>query len=138
LNEQTIDLCIAIDTSGSIREEQTRDFLGEVQGIMDQYRDFKIKIWCFDTEIHNEQDITPHEGDLQSYEIQGGGGTDFDANFEYMKENDIQPKKFIMFTDGYPWESWGDESYCDTLFLINDHHDKNMEAPFGTTVHYDG
>ena len=138
LNEQTIDLCIAIDTSGSIREEQTRDFLGEVQGIMDQYRDFKIKIWCFDTEIHNEQDITPHEGDLQSYEIQGGGGTDFDANFEYMKENDIQPKKFIMFTDGYPWESWGDDSYCDTLFLINDHHDKNMEAPFGTTVHYDG
>ena len=138
LNEQTIDLCIAIDTSGSIREEQTKDFLSEVQGIMDQYRDYKIKIWCFDTEIHNEQDITPHEGDLQNYEIQGGGGTDFDANFEYMKENDIQPKKFIMFTDGYPWESWGDESYCDTLFLINDHHDKNMEAPFGTTVHYDG
>ncbi len=138
LNEQTIDLAIAIDTSGSIREEQTRDFLSEVQGIMDQYRDYKIKIWCFDTEVHNEQDITPHEGDLQSYEIQGGGGTDFDCNFEYMKENDIQPKKFIMFTDGYPWESWGDDSYCDTLFLINDHHDKNMEAPFGTTVHYDG
>ena len=138
LNEQTIDLAIAIDTSGSIREEQTKDFLSEVQGIMDQYRDYKIKIWCFDTEVHNEQDITPHEGDLQSYEIQGGGGTDFDCNFEYMKENDIQPKKFIMFTDGYPWESWGDDSYCDTLFLINDHHDKNMEAPFGTTVHYDG
>ena len=114
LNEQTIDLAIAIDTSGSIREEQTKDFLSEVQGIMDQYRDYKIKIWCFDTEVHNEQDITPHEGDLQSYEIQGGGGTDFDCNFEYMKENDIQPKKFIMFTDGYPWESWGDDSYCDT------------------------
>ena len=63
---------------------------------------------------------------------------DFDCNFEYMKANDIHPKKFIMFTEGYPWESWGDDSYCDTLFLINDHHDKNMEAPFGTTVHYDG
>ena len=135
--EETIDLCIAIDTSGSIMNEQVKDFLSEVQGIMEQYKDYKIKIWCFDTEIHNEQDFSANDYGLEQYSIEGGGGTDFDANWEYMKENDIVPKKFIMFTDGYPWDSWGDESYCDTLFVINGHHDKNMEAPFGTTVHYD-
>ena len=135
--EETIDLCIAIDTSGSIMNEQVNDFLSEVQGIMEQYKDYKIKIWCFDTEIHNEQDFSANDYGLEQYSIEGGGGTDFDANWEYMKENDIVPKKFIMFTDGYPWDSWGDESYCDTLFVINGHHDKNMEAPFGTTVHYD-
>ena len=52
-----------------------------------------------------------------------------------MKDNDIQPKKLIMFTDGYPWGSWGDEFYCDTIFLI--HGDKNIQAPFGLTLHYE-
>ena len=52
-----------------------------------------------------------------------------------MKENDIVPKKLIMLTDGYPWGSWGDENYCDTVFII--HGDKNIEAPFGVTCHYE-
>lgn len=135
--DETIDICIAIDTSGSIMNDQVEDFLGEVQGIMDQYKDYNIKIWCFDTAVHNEQDFNASGESIDSYKIEGGGGTDFMANWEYMKENDIMPKKFIMFTDGYPWDTWGDSEYCDTLFVINGHHDKNMEAPFGTTVHYE-
>lgn len=135
--DETIDICIAIDTSGSIMNQQVEDFLGEVQGIMDQYKDYNIKIWCFDTEVHNEQDFNASGDAIDSYQMAGGGGTDFMANWNYMKDNDIMPKKFIMFTDGYPWDTWGDENYCDTLFVINGHHDKNMEAPFGTTVHYE-
>jgi|TARA_R110000772_G_scaffold49811_7_gene114694 predicted metal-dependent peptidase len=135
--DETIDICIAIDTSGSIMNQQVEDFLGEVQSIMEQYRDYNIKIWCFDTDVHNEQDFNTSSETLESYKIEGGGGTDFMANWEYMKENDIVPKKFIMFTDGYTWDGWGDEEYCDTVFVINGHHDKNMEAPFGTTVHYE-
>jgi len=135
--DDTIDICIAIDTSGSIMNEQVEDFLGEVQSIMDQYKDYNIKIWCFDTDVHNEQDYNASGESLDSYKIGGGGGTDFQANWEYMKENDIVPKKFIMFTDGYTWDGWGEEDYCDTVFVINGHHDKNMEAPFGTTVHYE-
>ena len=135
--DETIDICIAIDTSGSIMSQQVEDFLGEVQSIMEQYRDYNIKIWCFDTDVHNEQDFNSSSETLESYKIEGGGGTDFMANWEYMKENDIVPKKFIMFTDGYTWDGWGDEEYCDTVFVINGHHDKNMEAPFGTTVHYE-
>ena len=135
--EDTIDICIAIDTSGSIMNEQVEDFLGEVQSIMDQYKDYNIKIWCFDTDVHNEQDFNASGESIDTYKMAGGGGTDFQANWEYMKENDIVPKKFIMFTDGYTWEGWGEEDYCDTVFVINGHHDKNMEAPFGTTVHYE-
>jgi hypothetical protein len=57
------------------------------------------------------------------------------ANWEYMKDIGLQPKKFIMFTDLYPGGEWGDADYCDTLFVGkgNDH----TEAPFGQTVHYD-
>ena len=135
--QDTIDLCIAIDMSGSISNEQAQVFLSEVKSIMDQYQDYQIKIWCFDTEVYNEQDFDAANDDLLSYEVQGGGGTDFDANWRYMKDNDIVPKKFIMFTDGYTWDSWGDADYCDTIFVIHSHHNKELEAPFGITTHYE-
>ena len=35
--------------SGSIGEVQGKDFLGEVKGIMEEYPDYNIKVWCFDT-----------------------------------------------------------------------------------------
>ena len=67
----------------------------------------------------------------------GGGGTDFMCNWDYMKEQGIEPKRFIMFTDGMPWDSWGDPDYCDTVFVIHSHYDKNTESPFGVSVHYE-
>ena len=136
--QDTIDICVSLDMSGSIGNDQAADFLGEIKGIMDEYKDYKIKVWCFDTKVYNEQDFSADGGEsLTDYEIMGGGGTDFMANWKYMKENDIQPKKFIMFTDGYAWDSWGDPDYCDTIFIIHSHHDKNLEGPFGITAHYE-
>ena len=134
----TIDLCICLDMSGSIGNEQAADFLGEIKGIMDEYQDYKIKLWCFDTKVYNEQDFSADSNDdLTEYEIMGGGGTDFMVNWTYMKEQDIQPKKFIMFTDGYAWDSWGDPDYCDTIFIIHSNHNRNLEGPFGITAHYE-
>ena len=133
----TIDICVGIDMSGSIGNSQAADFLGEVKGIMEQFKDYKIKIWCFDTQVYNEDDFSADDGrDITEYEVVGGGGTDFMCNWNYMKENNIQPKRFIMFTDGYAWDSWGDPDWCETVFLIHSHHDKNLEAPFGMTAHY--
>ena len=134
--DETIDICIGIDMSGSIGDAQAKDFLTEIKGIMQEYKDFKIKLWCFDTKVYNEMDFDGYSMDeFDNYEVMGGGGTDFDANYEYMKENQIQPKKFIMFTDGYPWGSWGDENYCDTVFII--HGNNTIVPPFGEYAYYE-
>ena len=135
LNEETIDVSVAIDMSGSISNKQAQDFLGEVKGIMDEYKDFKLDLWCFDTEIYNYAKFTGDSADeIMSYECKGGGGTDFEANWNFMKQENIEPKRFIMFTDGYPCGSWGDENYCETLFIV--HGDETITAPFGQTAHY--
>ena len=132
----TIDVAISIDMSGSIGDEDATAFLSEIKGIMDQYEDFKINLWCFDTEIYNHKTITHDEAhELEEYEPQGGGGTDFEVNWQFMEENGIQPKKFIMFTDGYPCGGWGNEDYCDTIFIVKGN--ENAEAPFGQTVIYE-
>lgn len=135
-NDEKVDVCIAIDTSGSISTEMIKDFFSEVKGIMDTYQDFNIKVWCFDTSIHNIADFDPSNVDeLGEYEPYGGGGTDFEVNWNMMKDEGIEPKKFIMFTDGYPWGSWGDELYCDTVFII--HGNDSIVPPFGTYAYYD-
>ena len=135
MNEDTIDVSVGIDMSGSISDKQAQDFLSEVKGIMDEYKDFKLDLWCFDTEIYNYAQFTGDTADeIMDYKVNGGGGTDFEANWNFMKEQGIEPKKFIMFTDGYPCGSWGDENYCDTLFIV--HGNDSIVAPFGQTAYY--
>lgn len=138
-NDFMLDVDIAIDTSGSISEKMLRDFLAEIKGIMEQFADFKLRIWTFDTEVHNPAEFSSDGDGLESlleYDIQGGGGTDFMVNWTFMEEEGIEPHKFIMFTDGYPYGSWGNEDYCDTVFLINN-GSKDIVAPFGITVYYE-
>ena len=55
--DETIDICIGIDMSGSIGDDQAKDFISEVKGIMDEYKEYKIKLWCFDTKVYNEADF---------------------------------------------------------------------------------
>jgi predicted metal-dependent peptidase len=137
-NDQTIDIAVAIDTSGSIDTDMLRDFLSEINGIMSQYSDFTVHLWCFDTSIHNPVKITADTVQLfEEYEPAGFGGTLFECNWDYMKDNDIEPKKFVMFTDGYPCGGWGDENYCDTLFIVHGGgYGTPPVAPFGITVPY--
>lgn len=134
--DKEIDICVAIDASGSMGDDQLRDILGEIKGIMESYNSFVLHLWTFDTEVYNLKTFTSENIDeIMEYELQGGGGTAFDVNWTFMKDNQIEPKKFVMFTDGYAWDSWGDPDYCDTLFVI--HGSTTIEAPFGITTYYD-
>ena len=132
----TIDVVVSLDQSGSISTDDSRAFLSEIQGIMDSYDDYQIRVWCFDTKIYNDQIFnSDNMQSIDSYKPMGGGGTDFMANWEYMKEHGIEPKKFIMFTDGMPWDAWGDENYCDTVWIIKGN--PSCQPPWGIWAHYE-
>lgn len=133
---EEIDVTVAIDMSGSISNKQGKEFLSEVLGMMDQFDGYRIKVFCFDTEVYNPADFTSENLDkVDDYELAGGGGTDFDCIFKFLKDNAIEPKRLVVFTDGYPCGSWGDAEYCDTTWII--HGDPNPNPPFGTWAIYD-
>lgn len=133
--DETIDICVGIDCSGSIDDATLREMLSEVQGIMSQYTDYKIHVWSYDTEVGNPEVYRADEGgDISAYVPKGGGGTNFIASYKYMEENGIVPNTYINFTDGYcDGEGFGWEAYCDTVFCIVKNGIK-QDAPFGTTV----
>jgi predicted metal-dependent peptidase len=134
--DKEIDICVAIDASGSMSDNMLRDILSEVKGIMESYTSFRLHLWSFDTAVYNATVFTAENLDeIMDWEVGGGGGTSFECNWEFMRDNDIVPKKFVMFTDGYPGGGWGEEEYCDTLFII--HGSTTIEAPFGITAYYE-
>lgn len=132
--DDTVDICVSIDTSGSITDDMKKEFLSEIYGIVKYYKNFKMKIWCFDTEVSGLQEFDFTNADkIKNYKMTGGGGTDIACNFEFMKQNKITPKEFICFTDGYT-HKWGDPRYCPTTWLI--HSNNNLKAPFGRVIEY--
>jgi predicted metal-dependent peptidase len=136
--DETIDIAIAIDMSGSISDAMAMDFLSEIYGCMQQYNDFTLSILCFDTQVYNYQMYTKDtQEELLNYKCKGGGGTDFDAFWSFWKEQNIEPKKAVVFTDGYPFGSWGPENYCDTLWIITEGQKTRVKPPFGQYAYYD-
>ena len=134
--EPMIDIAVAIDTSGSIGEDMLRDFLGEIQGIMDSFPAYRIHVFCFDTEVHNPAQYNSDNLDqITDYEPGGGGGTDFTAIYDYLKAEEIEPKRLVVFTDGYPFGSWGDENYTDTVWIL--HGTTSIVPPWGQFAYYE-
>ena len=134
--DEMIDIAIAIDASGSIDQGMLRDFLGEIQGIMDSFPAYKIHVVTFDTQAYNPQQYDSDNLDgICDYEVMGGGGTDFDCFYDYFKENDIVPRRLVVFTDGYPCGSWGDENYCEVTWIL--HGTTSIVPPWGVHAYYE-
>jgi len=133
---EMIDVDIFLDMSGSIGYDQGTAFLSEVKSIMETFTNYVLRVHCFDTQVYNYAEFTSDNlEDIEEYEIMGGGGTDFDCIFNYLKEEGRVPNRLIVFTDGYPFGSWGDSNYCDTTWII--HGDPDPNPPFGTYAIYD-
>ena len=134
--DEMIDVALVIDASGSMDEGMLKDILSEVQGIMDSFPVYKIHVISFDTQVYNPQQYDSDNLDsIVDYEVQGGGGTSFECFYEYFKENDITPHRMVVFTDGYPGGSWGDENFCEVTWIL--HGTTTIEPPFGTWAYYE-
>lgn len=138
--DKHVEFSLAIDTSGSISVDMLREFVSEVRGIVESFPSFEINIWCFDTKVYSHEKFDQDNiDDIEYYDIKGGGGTDFMANWRYMEKVEHVPKTLIMLTDGYPFGEWGDEEYCETIFLIHEQSaiSQKIKAPFGMTLYFD-
>lgn len=135
--DEALDVCIAIDCSGSITDDIVKVFLSEIKGIMDEYDDYTIRIWSFDAKVYNDVTYRSDEGsDITEYKPKGGGGTLFECNWDHMRNQDITPKIFIMFTDMYPCGGWGDPDYCENVIFVG-YKSNGKTAPFGKTITID-
>lgn len=106
------DFVIALDTSGSCSGALIRRFLEETIQILKETEQFmkQVRIHIIQCDKEIKEDIVIHSLEqLKQYEqeftVKGFGGTDFRPVFSYvqqlMKEEALQPKGLLYFTDGY-------------------------------------
>jgi len=143
-----LDVCVFIDTSGSVSMEQLTAFISEFKGMMDAFPRYKVHVQCFDGEVVEESVMTLEKHSAAgvwetvkkqvaefSRQIGGGGGTLFECNWDYLKKHKIKPRMIIMLTDGYPCAGWGDPRYAPTIFFMMG--GQGITAPFGASIHYE-
>lgn len=132
---EEIDITVAIDTSGSISTKELALFLGEIQGIMDSFAGYKIKVISWDTRVCNPQDYTSENlENIAEYVPGGGGGTDPNCIFDWLKTEGIVPDRLVVFTDGCFFGGDGDPNYCDTAWIIKGNPE--FKASHGTWAHF--
>lgn len=132
LEGETVSVAVAVDTSGSINNEQVRVFLSEVQSILQAYPQLDCHLYYADAELHGPYPLTAH-GSLPT--PIGGGGTDFRPFFTKLAK-DHSPwttTVAVYLTDGYG--SFPQESPSfPVLWVVTPGGLDSAYFPFGETA----
>jgi predicted metal-dependent peptidase len=132
------EVCIAIDTSASMEEEDLRIAVSEVFNALEAYHvneqsDAKVTILYFDCRVHKVDVITDPS---QITKPVGRGGTDYCPVFDHIKEDNVfNPKALIFVTDGYCYVNANDKPEMDVIWMLtSDLTAKSFNPPFGDCI----
>ena len=122
------NIAVAIDTSGSVTDEELKEMLSEIEDIRNTFKPDTLTIIDCDSEIHNVFKVDKHDNILE-LEFTGGGGTDFKPVIDYCNEH--QPQVLIYFTDLYAEDVTEDTEY-PIMWICNSSHEP---ASIGETIY---
>ena len=100
LRSNQAELVVALDTSGSIHDEEMGEFLSEINALKGQIR-ARVTLLACDSVLAAEAPWVYEawdEFDLPA-KITGGGGTDFKPVFDWVEQQNQHPDLLIYFTD---------------------------------------
>ena len=96
------ELVVAIDTSGSIDNEQISEFASELASICETCNPDKVRVLWWDTKVHGEQVFEGNYTDIaKMLKPKGGGGTHVGCVNDYIIKSSINAEVLVVFTDGY-------------------------------------
>ncbi|MDD4816535.1 MAG: VWA-like domain-containing protein [Victivallaceae bacterium] len=95
--ESVSNLVVALDTSGSMTEENIREVATEIRGMVPNAQD--VTLIVADSAVHQVIPLDGLEEILKSGAFRGGGGTDHVCVFEYIREHHLYPRVFIGLSD---------------------------------------
>jgi predicted metal-dependent peptidase len=136
IGEKVGHLVVAVDTSGSVGQEELSGFLTEVRGIAEEVKPSQVDLIYWDSHVAGHEEYTESDvgNIINSTKPRGGGGTSPSCVSEYLKEKRIEPECIIVLTDGYVGNDWGRDWTAPVLWAILG-GDKDCVAGNGKTIH---
>lgn len=129
-SKNLMEIAIAVDTSGSVTDDQFHQFITEVHAIFKMMAPPKITLIQFDSQLQAVDEVKTIK-DLMRVKFSGRGGTWIDPVFEWAEEH--KPQLLLVFTDG-EFTNPTTNMPPETIWLIHDN--PNWKSPFGTVIHY--
>ena len=100
LHTRHIDVVVAIDTSGSIKQDELDTFLSELNAIKGSVN-ARVTLLACDAKLdsHCPWIFEPWEPLKLPAQLDGGGATDFSPVFNWVAQNLVSPDLLVYFTD---------------------------------------
>jgi len=103
VEKETLDVMVAVDTSGSISDKELAKFLSEISSIVNSFKNVELTVIdcdCRVNGIHQMRNATVSDV-MSKIKLKGGGGTSHIPVFDWINKNKPNSKFVIAFTDGY-------------------------------------
>ena len=93
-----IELCLAVDTSGSISKEDLTMYISRIRDLCSIFGSYVIHFWMCDAAIHGEDYIITEDSEVPKL-MMGRGGTSFVPVFKRIEEFELEHLPVVYFTD---------------------------------------
>lgn len=125
---ETVRVCIAVDTSGSIDSEELGQFLAELREILRLYPHIEAELYYADAELYG-----PHPLEEAALGLaQGGGGTSFEPFFKKMEQCEgLDAPLLVYLTDGYGTFPKRVPEAAGVLWIVTQGGLESSRFPFG-------
>lgn len=135
-NEAVGEIIYAVDTSGSISNEDLSRVAGELASLCELCNPERVRVLWWDTKVHGEQVFDGDYGNIATMlKPQGGGGTHVSSVSDYIIKNDITAECMIVHTDGYVENNIKWDTTIPTLWLVT--MNRQFTPPSGKKVMID-
>lgn len=132
-SEKLMNIAIAVDSSGSVSDEEFHQFVSEVNQILKTQKPEKITLIQFDTGVRSVDEVKS-TSELMKVAFTGRGGTLIEPVLQWAKEH--KPQVLLVFSDGeFRIHADSTNPGMPLVWLI--HNNSTFKAPFGKTIHYE-
>lgn len=131
-NQELPPIVVAVDTSGSVTNEDLKQFASEIESIMQLHNVDITVIYC-DDEIAGIEEFTAADMPL-TLNAKGGGGTAFAPVFEHIEKEQLETPCIIYLTDLECRESRIGKEPDKPVLWIQTGREKAIKMPFGEVI----
>ncbi len=122
------EIAVAVDTSGSVSEDELLQFTGEITSILHDTNPERIHFLQCDTEVRSDDEYTRESLPLK-ITYKGRGGTAFSPVTEYINEKHPGVSALVYLTD-LESSNFGDQPPYPVLWVTT----SSTEAPYGEII----
>lgn len=132
-----IELCLAVDTSGSISKEDLTNYISRVKDLCGIWGSYIIHFWMCDADIHGDDIIITEDDDDVPKLMMGRGGTSFVPVFKRIEELELEHLPLVYFTDLAGEFPKAERNHVYWIIRKEQKRWSGDQVPFGTIIEID-